>query len=212
MVDITQLRMAKAALNWSFKEWSKQTSLTPLALQNICKGESTPRKKTLGIIVSIFEAHNIEFIENGVRVAPKTIEIIEGQDCYIKTLDKALLELANSEDKELLIMFASDAASPPIVNERYRIMRQYGISMRQLIKEGDTYIIGELEEYRTIPEELFINIVSLVFGDCVAQVNGNETAVTIHRDAKLATQKRAEFKERWQSGNMPTLSTAEERF
>lgn len=159
-----------------------------------------------------FRANGIEFIENGVKLAPKNIEIIEGKDCYIRTLDKVMMILPGLENKELLIMFASDAISPPAVNDRYRLMRQQGVKMRQLIKEGDTYIMGELEEYRTIPEGQFVNIVSLVYGDYMAQVNGDETAVTIYRDPKLAAQKRADFEERWNKGSIPSISTAEEKF
>ena len=42
-------------------------------------------------------------------------------------------------------------------NHTYRRMRQKGIKMRQLVEEDNTYLMGELDEYRYIPSHFFHN-------------------------------------------------------
>ena len=207
-----QVASASALLGIPAKDVIKDLGLSGNPYYVYLREGKKMSKKNVQRIVDYFIDKGVEFIENGVREAPKGIEFIEGEDCYIKTLKKVTQTLETIENKELLIMFASDETSPPAVNDQYRLMRKLGINMRQLIKEGDTYIMGELEEYRTIPEEQFINIVSLIHDDYVAQVNGDETAVTIYRDARLAARKRADFEDRWNRGKIPETSTAEEKF
>lgn len=213
MISTVQIRMARAALEWSMEDLAGKSGVARTTLNKLIHEHSNPKRSTIEKIVSAFEENGITFIgDNGVRFSPLPVEIIDGSDCYMLTLDRVVAELSRHENKELLIMFASDAVSPPAVNERYRQMRKNGVTMRQLIAENDTYIMGPLEEYRTIPMDEFINIVSLVFGNCVAQVNGDESAVTIYNDAKLALQRRKEFEYRWNVGHKPEISTAEVKF
>ena len=145
----------------------------------------------------------------GVDISSGYIQIIEGKDCYIKLLKNILVD---DLVEELLIMFASDKVSPPKVIELYRYIRKNGVQMRQLIKEGDTYIMGELNEYRTIPEKYFTNTVTLVYGNCVAQVNSDETKIVIYNDSGLSKHVHKNFNYYWDHGGIPEKSTADERF
>lgn len=161
-------------------------------------------KKTL-------ERRGIRFTQTGVEVAEDTLEIIEGIDCYPRLLDDVLLTLKGYHNKELLIMFASDKVSPRIVNEKYRLLRRAGVKMRQLIEEGDTYIMGEFKEYRTIPSAYFVNVVTVVYGNKVAQVSGEEVRITINVNARLAERERRVFAYFWDNGKIPDVSTAIEK-
>ena len=145
----------------------------------------------------------------GVDKTNTHVEVIEGHGCY-----SALLERISTDrsSETLLIMFSSDQVSPSEVNERYRLIRNKGIVMRQLIMEGDSYIMGDLNEYRTVSEKYFTNVVTLIYGDKVAQVNGDETRIVIYHDPVLAKRERQIFDFFWDHGGVPTLTTADERF
>lgn len=211
-----QIRAGLGLIGKSQSDMAEATGITSTTISQYLRPESdkTVKISTQEAFIKYIEDHNAVFIEGGVKRATDNIQIIDGEDCYLKTLDRVILTLLDLEEesRELLIMFASDSVSPSEVNNKYRIMRKNGIKMRQLIEQGDTYIMGELEEYRTIPSEHFINIVSLVYGDYTAQVNGSGTAVTIYHDPEMVRQKRTDFEDRWAKGAQPHKSTAEERF
>ena len=184
------------------------------SLAKISKAE-TGETKSGDVLLEIktgLEKLGIVFTKNGVEFSQGHIDIIEGQDCYLRLLDDVNQTLSQTDDKKLLIMFASDKVSPREVNNRYRFMRSQGITMRQLIKTGDAYIMGALNEYRTIPEKYFTNIVTLVYANKVAQVSGDETRVTVHHDVRLAERERKVFGYFWDTGVKPRKSIAKEKF
>ena len=158
------------------------------------------------------EKLGVRFTPNGVELSENYLEVIEGEGCYLKLLDDVYLTLKNSEDKLLIIMFASDKISPSAVNERYKFMRKEGIQMRQLISDDDEHILGPLEEYRGIPKKYFTNIVTLIYGDKVAQVNGTETRITIQKDVRLSTREKGVFSYFWDTGIKPHQSIAKEKY
>lgn len=206
-----QIRAARELMG---KTQSEIASYLDVSLAKISKAE-TGSTKSGDVLLEIkkgLERLGIVFTRNGVEYAQGHIEIIEGQDCYLRLLDEVNQALAGRNDKELLIMFASDAVSPTAVNNKYRFMRSEGITMRQIIREGDSYIMGPLHEYKAIPEAYFSNVVTLIYGDQVAQVSGDATRVTIHFDALLAERERRVFSYFWDTGTTPLETTTMERF
>lgn len=84
--------------------------------------------------------------------------------------------------------------------------------MKQIIESGDQYILGPLDEYRTIPQKYFTNIVTLVYGNRVAQVNGTETRITIQTDDQLSRKEKLMFQYFWDTGTQPNKTISKERF
>lgn len=173
-----QIRAARELLGMNQADLAQKLNVS---LSKISRAESGETKS--GDILLEFkeglERLGIKFTASGVEIVEDHIEIIEGRNCYLRLLDNAFQTLRSQEDKTLYIMFSSDKASPDEVNNKYREMRFAGIKMRQIIENGDQYILGPLSEYRAIPQEYFANIVTLVYANKVAQVNGTETRITI---------------------------------
>lgn len=195
----------------------KQADLAEMlgaSLSKISRAESGETKSSdvLFEIKEGLERCGIRFTATGVEVNESRLEVIEGKDCYLRLLDDVYDTLSKYDDKEMLIMFASDKVSPPEVNNRYRFLRKNGVEMRQLVEEGDDYLMGQLEEYRTIPSRYFTNIVTVIYGDKVAQVNGNETRLTIQLDQQLANREKKVFSFLWDAGKKPEISNTPERF
>ena len=187
-----QIRAGRELIGLSQKDLATHLGVSYAKISKAETGET----KTGDVLLEIkggLERLGIVFTKNGVEFSQNHIELIEGEGCYLQLLHEVHRTLISSSEKELLIMFASDAISPPQVNEQYKFMRRHGITMRQIVKKGDNYIIGPLNEYRAIPEKYFTNIVTLVYGNCVAQVNGDETRIIVQKDSKLAERERRVF-------------------
>jgi transcriptional regulator with XRE-family HTH domain len=197
----------------------KQADLAEMldvSLSKVSRAESGETKSgdILLELKRALEQAGVRFTASGVERVENRVELIEGKGCYLKLLDRVerLFAEEQIEDRTLYVMFASDKVSTDAVNERYRRLRAQGVKMRQLISKADNYIMGELEEYRQIPAEYFTNIVTVIFADKLAQVNGDETTVTVQHDAALAQRERLVFSYFWDTGSMPVKSIAEERF
>jgi transcriptional regulator with XRE-family HTH domain len=206
-----KIRAGRNLMNLSQAELAALLGITDVKLSRIESGQTKSAKVLLEVQAGM-ERLGVVFTKNGVEFSEGHIEILSGSNCYIDLLEEVSRVLGASDMKELLIMFASDSVSPPEVNEKYRAMRKAGVSMRQLISEDDTYIMGPFNEYRCIPERYFSNIVRLIYGNCVAQVSGDASKVTIHYDAPFAESSRLDFNYYWDTGTKPQQTTASEKF
>lgn len=208
------LSPARALLGWTLSDLSSRSgAVSPSNLTNIENGKQKPREDTIRALRFTLEAEGIEFLTDGVRLREDGITTITGEDCYLRLLNdvQETLSQAKGKDKELLIWCASDKVSPPAVNNKYRALRKNGIKMRQLVQEGDTYLMAPLAEYRTIPKKHFVNVVKLTYGDKHAIVNGHESRILVHRDEKAAQSHRAIFNLLWDKLEQPKKSTADEK-
>lgn len=159
----------------------------------------------MGVVLT---EHGIEQNENPLYfVMGKTHE-----ETYLQFLDDVAEHLQGVQSPELLIMYADDRVSPPSVNEAYRKLRASGVKMRQLVEEGNTYLLGELDEYRYVPNDLFINRVTLIYGDCIANETTDVLRGVVRRDPLSAELQRNSFNLLWRALEGPAESTADETF
>lgn len=207
------LSPARALLGWTLSDLSERSGAVSASnLTNIENGKQTPRADTIKALKSTLEAEGVEFLADGVRLREDGISVITGNDCYLKLLDDVHETLSRTKKKELLIWCASDKVSPKAVNDKYRAMRKDGIKMRQLVKEGDNYLMGPLEEYRAIPKNRFVNVVKLTYGDKHATVNSKESWILIHKDKRSADSHRGVFNLLWDTLQKPNKTNAKESF
>ena len=171
MPSIEQIRAARALLDWSQTDLADKAGLSQTGIARLENGTHTPNTLTLDKIVNALEKQGIHFTAKGLEKNEYPVYNTSAdthEKAYLKLLEDAHEHLLTLEDPELLIMFSDDSVSSPAVNQKYRQMRQDNIKIRQLIKQGNTYIVGPLKEYRYIPEKYFINRVTLVYGERVA--------------------------------------------
>ncbi len=213
MATIEQIRAARALLGWSQKDLADRADLSQTGIARIENGTHQPSAQTQEKITAAFEEAGIEFIQGGLIRRDDGVRMITGENCYMRLLEdvhKTLMDRKRAGD--LLIWCADDRQSSADVNEMYRRLRRDGIRMRQLVEEGNTYLIGPLDEYRYLPSSHFVNVVKLNYGDKFATVNSGETRIMIHSDAEAAKSHREIFELLWGILPKPTGSTAHERF
>lgn len=211
-VQISQIRAARGMLDWSQKDLADHADVSEVSIRNLENEKNVPTKTTLDKILNAFSLAGVVFIDSGVVLKNETITTIEGDGWYLRLLDDVYLTLIDQKDSELLFFCADDRASPPDVNNRIRKIRNAGIRMRQLVEDGNTYLMGPLNEYRYLPKDRYTNYVSLVYGEKVAICTDHNSKAIVFKDAMLSTMLTNLFDALWDKHQAPEKSNASERF
>lgn len=216
------LNAAMGLLGWTIDtlvERSGVSKPTISSLKNVETEEELEKfnNRTLKKIINAINKGGVRFIENGVERVTYPVYFTKGnthEEAYLELLKDAYEHLMDFplDKRELLIMYSDDRVSPPSVNNMYKSMRGDGIRMRQMIMEGNTYLLGATDEYRYIPKGMFINRVTLIYGDRVANETGNVLNGIIREDEIQAETQRNNFNIMWQTLKKPSESSANERF
>ncbi|TVQ83276.1 MAG: XRE family transcriptional regulator [Micavibrio sp.] len=202
---------ARALLDWTQETLANEASLSKPSIVRIEKGQTNPEKATLDAIEGAFNTHGVFITEFGVEHREVFQRYLSGKGWYLKLLEDVQRTVAQYHDRELLIDSADDRVSPPDVVEKYREIRTNGIKMRQLVQEGNTCLMGEVGEYRYIPEYFFNNHVTLIYAQKVAMKMSDNGCLIIKND-KLAANMRNSFNYKWSKSEPARESTADVRF
>lgn len=218
MITGQQIRAARALLKWDAEELAAQAGLNRDTVFNIEKGLVQARGGSLEKIVRAFTEHGVEFVgERGVAVRDDQVVSITGENIFFRVLDDVIGTLRRVKSAEALFACISDKLSPPVVVENYRRLRSSGIAMRSLVREGDTWLMGKLKEYRYLPGRFFHNNATVIYGDRFATMildpkTGADIGAVIIRNSHVAAAQRNLFNYIWSTAAAPRASTAEVRY
>lgn len=208
-----QIRAARGLANWDREKLSQESGVSVSQIAAIELGTTeSPRNRTLTEIERAFLRTGIIFKDGGVIPKTDGITRVEGEGWYLTLLDDVYQTLLDQKNAEVVFFCSDDKKSPPEVNNRLRKIRNAGIKMRQLVQEGNTYLMGALNEYRYVPKERYKNYVSLIYADKVAICLQGGTYAIIFKDAELASTWRNMFELIWEHLPQPEKSNAKERF
>ncbi|MDE1153751.1 MAG: helix-turn-helix transcriptional regulator [Micavibrio sp.] len=210
-VQVSQIRAARAMLDWSQKDLADHAGISHVSIRNLENENNIPTKTTVDKIINALSLAGVVFIDSGVVLKKETVTTIEGEGWYLRLLDDVYNTLIDSKC-EILFFCADDRASPPEVNNRIRKIRNAGIRMRQLVEDGNTYLMGPLNEYRYMPKERYTNYVSLVYGEKVAMCTDHNSKAIVFKDPMLSTMLTNVFDALWDTCKEPEKSNAPERF
>lgn len=210
MITKEQVRAARAYLDWDREKLSEESGVSVAQIANLENGKTeSPRIGTLQAIQGAFLRHFIVFENGGVFKRQDLTIVIEGDGWYQKLLEDVYLTLLDRPGAEYLTLCGDDRVSSADINNHIRKLRNAGIGMRQIVEEGNTYLMGAVKEYRYLPKKNFINHVTLIYGDKVAICGGK---ATVFLDAHLAATWRNIFNYLWDTLPQPEKSNAQERF
>lgn len=160
------------------------------------------QKKTENRLLRVVEKKGYKFTEKGVEESNDPVLIVND---YIEVLNDAL-EVMSAGD-EILFRRADDRRSSPEVIQKMNDMRKAGLKFRSTISENNTFIWGEKDEYRQIPEKLFLGgDVQVIYADryviheCVEEDGEELDTFMIIRSEKIAKTQRVEFENEWGNG------------
>ncbi len=210
MITREQIRAARAWLNIGQQDVAAGIGVSSQTISDIENERTNPKASILADLQNFFEMKGIEFLEDGgVRKSKNFVKVYEGTDCYLRLLDDAHEVLAKGG--EFLKSAADERRSSKLVIEKLNAMRQDGIAMRGLMRNGDTHLMGPLEEYRWMGDELFTDgDVKVIYGDRVGYlITWLEVPKTIIiQDKTIAEEAKRYFEYVWQRSQQPTETTA----
>jgi len=210
------VRAARAMAGWTLEEMSEKAGLGIVTLRDIENEKVSPRERTLSRINMALAKAGIEVTADGVREKREKAIVLDSENWFLDALDAIMLEASNNvprHKRELLVWYSDDRLSPPEVIDRYRAMRAAGITMRQIVEQGNTYLMGDVAEYRWVPKEDFENNVTLIFGGLVILDAKSEPASgVLINDMAAADQQRRIFNLLWKVLPKPEESLADVRF
>lgn len=210
--DAAKVRAARALLDWGQKDLAERSGVSHMAITNFEQGKTEPQTETIDKIVNAFELAGVIITTKGVEYKKQTVTTLDGDGWYLRLLDDVYYTLMDQPNSELLFFCADDKASPPDVNNRLRKIRNAGIKMRQLVEDGNTYLMGPLNEYRYVPKEHYTNYVCVVYGSKVAVCTDENSKAVIFNDATLSVMWTNVFNMMWDTLKQPEKSHASERF
>lgn len=214
MITAKQIRAARALLSWSQQDLADATELSKPTIVDAEKEGHQARAETMGKITEALESHGLEFMSGGVRERRDITTIYEGDDCYLRLMDDAYRILAPSKG-EIMFYAADEKRSPEHIIDKFRYMRKAGVTMRSLVKYEDTHLMGDLDEYKWMSDDLWFDAdVKVLFGDRVAYLVTwqNVTRVIVVRDKMISNIEKKFFDFIWKISASPTHSTSKEKF
>ena len=214
MITPKQIRAARAILGWSQQELADAVGLSKQTIIDAEREGHQARAETLGRISQVLEDAGLEFLTGGVRERVDIVSIYEGEDCGIRLLRQAYSELQGKSEQILFYGASEDRANEEIIDEAKKI-KAAGIDMRLLIRNNDTHIMGDLSDYRWMPDKLWLDSdAKTIFGDKVAYAVTwqNKPKIICFRDRKIAEIEKKIFNFVWEISARPTHSTSKTRY
>jgi len=211
MIKPNQIRAARNFLGIDQQKLADAVGVSKMNISDIENEKGEPRAKTLRAIELYFQTCGIRLTPaGGIEPDHNFVTIYDGADCYLNFLNAAQSILAGKKG-EILFSGSDEKRSPPEVIQKFNELRSCGIKMRSLINYGDTFIMGDLKEYRWMPDGLFVDgDVKVIYSDRVAYlVSWMETPrVIVIQDKTIAEEAKRHFDFVWDHSTQPTETTA----
>ncbi|WP_406684315.1 helix-turn-helix domain-containing protein [Seonamhaeicola sp. MEBiC1930] len=211
MITGNQCSMGRTLMGWTQADLADAVGLSIDTIKKFENNRGAIKEDTLNSIYQALSDNGIEFLKGeGIRRRQDTLTVYDGDDFYLKLLDDIYYTLKEKKG-ELLYMFVDNSLSPPEVIKSEARIRKIA-NVRSMVREGDTYLLYPLKEYRFIPGQHYMNYNVVIFGDKVATMLDNNTKAMVVRDRNGAEVMRNIFNQLWNIYETPTKTTAPETY
>lgn len=209
-LDASQIRAARALLDWTIEDLAKITGLSKDSIKNVERGHTQPRINTRIVIEEAFEKAGIEFLPgSGVRKKNNLITTLTGEYANRQLLDDVYATLVARENACVYITGVKETQSIDSVDYEYlekhiqRLLKA-NIKEKLIVEEGDSTFIAPSYSYRWIAEQYFENVPIQVYGDKIAFVDWGppeQIVIIQNKGFAMAMQKLLDFA--WQNCAVP---------
>lgn len=211
MITASQIRAARALIDWGQAQLAAATGLTDVTIRNAEKNNTQTREENLRLIKEALEKEGVEFLDGGVRPRNDRYHIIRGKDCYVHLMDDVFHTLKGTGG-EVLIWFADNKKSSQAVIDSQLRLRHNGIKMRFIIEEENDFLLYPINEYRSVPKDYFHSCLIAIYADKIATSLPNPAEIPVIRDADLADALRSAFNFCWIHSKKIEKSSAKARY
>jgi transcriptional regulator with XRE-family HTH domain len=209
-ITTAQIRGARGVLNWSQNDLSARTGISATSIGSIENGITSARESTLIAFKKAFEDAGIEFFGNdGIRKKSFNVDILKGVEGF-KSFSNDVRQISQQDDRDILQAYVDDKKFAKFleneaVSHVVKLEKTKKKNFKIIQKEGDTYFPArEYAEYRWIPEEQFIAVPFVVYGDKFAIILFDpEPTIIVMNYPILAQAYRMQFKLLWEVATLP---------
>lgn len=196
-LDAFLLKAARSLIGWSAEDLANACGASISALRHFEAGKGKLSQLNEERVLRCLDEAGVEVRADGVRRRTRDIVIY---DDYTDVLDDALLVLNKGD--EILFHRADDERSNAAAVERLKRLSDNGIVCKSTIREGNTFLLGNPEDYRWIPEDYFAGgEVEAIYADrYVIHIPGEREEFICIRNATVAEVHRKEFCYWWNKG------------
>ena len=199
-----QARMVAAGKMLSIKEFSEICGLSEPLMGQIFREQISVTRKSEDKIVEGASKIGYKLTEDSiVKTDKKRIEL-KGDSRFLDLLND--IDAQINGDGELWIDGAVEHKTPDFIMDRVLELRDKGMRMRNLIREGDRKLKWPLNEYRWLPTSDFVNQVIFIYPNSIAIDDAEEETITIHRDRMLHLSQKKKFERDWRTFEQPDYS------
>lgn len=201
-VTSSQLRAARALLDWSQEDLAEKTHVALDSINKFENGRTTTlQAKTAKALLAVLDPY-IEFQgTRGVALRDDFLTTLDGETCYLDFLD-LLIQQVRGKETDVLFFCVDDTRSPPEVveaNTRLRTLTR----CRYICEHSTPRLDYPPQDYRAIPSRYFRNGLQVIYLDRVATLVDEQPKVLIVRNATLADTQRALFELVWNTYPIP---------
>ncbi len=201
---------ARALQGWSQSQLAEAAGLGVATVQGVEAGKGCNNRSEEKLIRA-FNREGIVITDEGISKPDATVTHLTGDRWFVELLEDAYLTLLDAKDKEILIFGGNNRLSPPDVIAGFRRLRQSGVRIREMVKEGDDYLMGPETDYRWIPTAYFENFITVVYANKVVNDFGTHGVLLTNKD--WANAERKKFNLHWDHAPELTVrSTANVRY
>ena len=203
---ISQIRAARALLNWSQGQLADEAQLSKASIQNYEMSKSTPNVASLNKMIKAFERAGVEFTDDGgVRPRQDKIIVLNGTE-GMKTLFDDIFEVVRTHAKpDLCISNVDELMFDRWLGAANALLAQKVIggkayAPRALMKEkGGRVTAKGYGEYRVAAAECMADVCLYLYGDKAAfiEFSNENVKITIMDGPKVTKALRGMFEAVW---------------
>ncbi len=208
MITTSQIKAARALLDWTQADLAKASGMHLNVINNIERGTTNPRHGTLEKLQTALEAQGIALIASrGVELKKDTVTTIKHEgDAFLRALTDDMLSVIAAGDEVLSTL--SDirnfsAHDPDTSKDWYTQKEQRGFTERLITRDMPGFYPRHSENYRVVAPDSLGPVDTIIYASSVAHIFWTAQEVLILKNTDLAATQRKIFETLWHAGHEP---------
>lgn len=208
MLTISQIKAARALLDWTQADLARAAAVHLNVVNNIERGTANPRQGTLEKLQAALEGNGIALIGNrGVELRRDTVTMLKHEgDHFIKSLTADIVANTPADGEVLSILpdIRNFSGHDPDASRAYAAQKAgKGFGERLITRDMPGFYPRQASNYRVVAPESLGPVDTIIYADRVAHIFWSAQEVVILKNADLAATQRRVFENFWASGHEP---------
>jgi transcriptional regulator with XRE-family HTH domain len=208
MMTTSQMKAARALLDWTQNDLARAAGLHLNVINNIERGTSNPRRGTIEKLQETLEHEGIAFLNaTGVELKREAVGVIRLQgENFLRDLTAGIIAAlpVGGEVLSLLSDIRNFSGHDPAAGKTYQAEKEAkNLKERLITRDMPGFYPRHSQTYRVVAPDLLGPVDTVIYADCTAHIFWNQNEALILKNADLAATKRRLFERLWHDGHEP---------